>query len=281
MSLIVERTPPIATVTLDRPERMNAISPEMARELDAFWQSFDAADDLHVAIITGAGRAFCAGRDLVRDGAHDDEINRAARSVDRSSSHSRATSSHSRAGGNPSNAAGLSSWGPDRTWKPVIAAINGWCLAGGFALALSCDLRIMSDTARIGSMAPKRGLVPGGGQIQRLARYVPFGKALELLLRANHLDAHEAHRIGLANAVTTPEDLLPTAREWADEIASNGPLAVRASKRAAYEGVLLQSGFTEGMALESQLYSEIMVTEDAREGTTAFAEKRPARFKGR
>ena len=130
-------------------------------------------------------------------------------------------------------------------------------------------------------MAPRRGLLPGGGQVQRLARYVPFGKALELLLRANHLDAQEAHRIGLANAVTIPDALLPTAREWAEEIASNAPLAVRASKRAAYEGVLLQSGFAEGMTLESQLYSEIMTTEDAREGTTAFAEKRPAEFKGR
>ena len=193
----------------------------------------------------------------------------------------RAASAAQRREADSSNAAGLSSWGPDKTWKPVIAAINGWCLAGGFALALSCDLRIMSDAARIGSMAPRRGLLPGGGQVQRLARYVPFGKALELLLRANHLDAHEAQRIGLANAVTSPDDLLPTAREWAEEIASNAPLAVRASKRAAYEGVLLQSGFAEGMTLESQLYSEIMVTEDAREGTTAFAEKRPAEFTGR
>lgn len=268
MPIRIETDDKVATITLDRPERMNAIDPEMSRQLGQFWSDFDADESLHVAIITGAGRAFCSGRDLVRADAHDDEINRAARS---------ASSRQAEA----SNAAGLSSWGPDKTWKPVIAAINGWCLAGGFALALSCDLRIMSDTARIGSMAPKRGLLPGGGQVQRLARYVPFGKALELLLRANHLDAEEAHRIGLANAVTTPEDLLPTAREWAEEIASNGPLAVRASKRAAYEGVLLQTGFAEGMALESELYSEIMVTEDAREGTTAFAEKRPAQFKGR
>ena len=274
MSVRIDTDGKIATVTLDRPERMNAIDPEMSSQLDEFWSEFDSNDDLHVAIITGAGRAFCAGRDLVRPDAHEDEINRAARSVDE-------TAGDPRAGENPSNAAGLSSWGPDNTWKPVIAAINGWCLAGGFALALSCDLRIMSETARIGSMAPRRGLLPGGGQVQRLARYVPFGKALELLLRANHLDADEAHRIGLANAVTTPEELLPTAREWAEEIASNAPLAVRASKRAAYEGVLLRSGFAEGMTLESQLYSEIMQTEDAREGTTAFAEKRPARFRGR
>ncbi|MCY3571338.1 MAG: enoyl-CoA hydratase-related protein [Chloroflexi bacterium] len=268
MTVRIDTDGKIATITLDRPERMNAINPEMSRQLDEFWEAFDQDDNLHVAIITGSGRAFCAGRDLVRPDAHDDEINRAARSAANRES-------------GAANATGLSSWGPDKTWKPTIAAINGWCLAGGFALALSCDLRIMSDTARIGSMAPKRGLLPGGGQVQRLARYVPFGKALELLLRANHLDAREAERIGLANAVTTPDDLLPTAREWAEEIASNGPLAVRASKRAAYEGVLLQTGFADGMALESQLYSEIMVTEDAREGTTAFAEKRPAQFKGR
>ncbi len=268
MSVRIETDCKIATITLDRPERMNAINPEMSRQLDEFWSEFEQNDALHVAVITGSGRAFCAGRDLVRPDAHSDEINRAATSA-------------SKREADPSNASGLSSWGPDKTWKPVIAAINGWCLAGGFALALSCDLRIMSDTARIGSMAPRRGLLPGGGQVQRLARYVPFGKALELLLRANHLDAQEAHRIGLANAVTTPDALLPTAREWAEEIASNAPLAVRASKRAAYEGVLLQSGFAEGMTLESQLYSEIMTTEDAREGTTAFAEKRPAEFTGR
>ena len=268
MTVRIETDGPIATITLDRPERMNAINPEMSRQLDQFWSQFDRDDELHVAIITGAGRAFCAGRDLVRADAHEDEIARAAASAARRESA-------------PSNAAGLSSWGPDQTWKPVIAAINGWCLAGGFALALSCDLRIMSETARIGSMAPRRGLLPGGGQVQRLARYVPFGKALELLLRTNHLDAREASRIGLANAVTAPDQLLPTAREWAQEIAANAPLAVRATKRAAYEGVLLRSGFAEGMSLESQLYSEIMATEDAREGTTAFAEKRPARFTGR
>ena len=261
MTLRIEREGKIAVATLDRPERMNAISPEMGRDLDAFWREFDADDDLHVAILTGAGRAFCAGRDLVRDSAHDDERARARRSTD--------------------DAAGLGSWGPTSTNKPVIAAINGWCLAGGFALALSCDIRIMAEGARIGSMAPKRGLLPGGGQVQRLARYVPFGVALEILLRASHVDAQEAWRIGLANAVTSAEELLPTARAWAEEIASNAPLAVRAAKQAAYEGVLAPSGFADGMALESRLYSEIMETADAREGTTAFAEKREAQFTGR
>ena len=261
MTLRIERDGKIATVTLDRPERMNAISPEMGHELDNFWREFDADEQLHVAILTGAGRAFCAGRDLVRDSAHDDERARARRSADDDD--------------------GLGSWGPTSTHKPVIAAINGWCLAGGFALALSCDLRIMAEGARIGSMAPKRGLLPGGGQVQRLARYVPFGVALEILLRANHIEAREAWRIGLANAVAAPEDLLSMARAWAEEIAGNAPLAVRAAKQAAYEGVLEPSGFAEGMVVESRLYSEIMETEDAREGTTAFAEKREANFRGR
>ena len=261
MSLQIERDGKIATVTLDRPERMNAISPEMGRSLDEFWREFDADEDLHIAIVTGAGRAFCAGRDLVRDSAHDDERARARRSA--------------------ADADGLGSWGPTSTNKPVIAAINGWCLAGGFALALSCDIRIMAEGARIGSMAPKRGLLPGGGQVQRLARYVPFGVALEILLRANHIEAHEAHRIGLANAVAAPDDLLPTARAWAEEIAANAPLAVRAAKQAAYEGMLDQSGFAQGMAIESRLYSQIMETQDAREGTTAFAEKRPPTFQAR
>ena len=261
MSLQIERDGKIATVTLDRPERMNAISPEMGRGLDEFWREFNADENLHIAIITGAGRAFCAGRDLVRDSAHDDERARARRSA--------------------AAADGLGSWGPTSTNKPVIAAINGWCLAGGFALALSCDIRIMAEGARIGSMAPKRGLLPGGGQVQRLARYVPFGVALEILLRANHIEAHEAHRIGLANAVTTPEDLLPTAQAWAEEIAANAPLAIRAAKQAAYEGMLNQSGFAQGMAIESRLYSQIMETRDAREGATAFAEKRPPTFQAR
>ncbi len=251
----------IATVTLDRPERMNAINPEMYRDLARFWRDFKEDDSLHVAIVTGAGpRAFSTGRDLTRETAVADEQERAQRRVE-------------------SDGADIA---PDRIWKPVIAAINGWCLAGGFALALACDLRIMAAGARIGSMAPKRGLVPGGGQVQRLARYVPFGTALELLLRANHIDAAEAYRIGLVNAVVPPEDLMPTARAWAAEIEANGPLAVRATKQAAYEGALdAQGAFHAGMRLENQLYAEILQTEDAAEGTRAFAQKRPPVYRGR
>lgn len=258
----VERDGKVATVTLDRPERMNALSPEMFRDLATFWHEFAEDDALHVAIVTGEGRAFCSGRDLVRPTAVADEKARSRALADRA-------------------AADEWGFGPDQIWKPVIAAINGWCLAGGFALALSCDLRIMSDSARIGSMAPKRGLVPGGGQVERLARYVPFAKALEILLRGNHIDANEAAAIGLVNAVTTPEELMPTAHAWADEISANAPLAVRAVKRAAYEGVLDPSGFRQGMQLEAELYAAVAASEDAAEGTAAFREKRPARYVGR
>ena len=256
----IEREGVIATVTIDRPEAMNALSPQMFRDLTAFWTEFDRDDSLHVAIVTGAGRAFCAGRDLVRPTAMADERERARQRA----------------------AAEDADPGPAGVWKPVIAAINGWCLASGFALALSCDLRLIAEGARIGSIAPKRGLLPGAGQVQRLARYIPFGSALELLLRSHHIDASQAYRIGLVNAVLPPHQLLPTARAWAEEIAANAPLAVRAAKRAAYEGVLNPlGGFDAGMRLESQLYAEITLTEDAAEGTRAFSEKRPPVYRGR
>lgn len=260
--LRIEREGPIVTVTLNRPERMNALNPEMFRGLAEFWPEFDADDELHVAILTGAGRAFCAGRDLVRATVMEDEQIRARMRLEAGET-----------------GAGFSA---DRVWKPVIAAINGWCLAGGFALALSCDFRIMAEGARIGSMAVRRGLVPGGGQVQRLMRYVPFGKALELLLRGNHIDADEAYRIGLANAVVPPDQLMPTARAWAEEMVANAPLALRATKRAAYEGALdAQGTFRSGMQLESQLYVDVLQSEDAAEGTRAFAEKRQPVYRGR
>ena len=209
---------PIVTLTLDRPEKMNSLSPAMFSELARFWPEFEADESLHVAIVTGTGRAFSSGRDLVRTNAAQDERERYD-------------------GADPDAPFAI-----DQISKPVIAAINGWCLAAGFALALACDLRIISEGARIGSVAPRRGLLSAAGQAQRLVRYVPFGLALELLLRGNHIDAHEAHRIGLVNAVVPPDQLQSTARAWAEEIASNAPLSVRYNKRAAYEGGLFSNG---------------------------------------
>ena len=169
---------------------------------------------------------------------------------------------------------------PDGIWKPTIAAINGHCLAAGLALALACDLRIASENATFGTMAAKRGIVAGGGQTQRLARYIPFGKAMELILTGDRIDAQEAHCIGLVNHVVPPGEALERSLELARRIAANGPLAVRAMKRAAYEGGL-EMPLREGLRLEARLYAEIMQTEDAAEGQRAFAEKREPKFRGR
>jgi len=250
-----ERLGRTLVITLDRPEAMNSIDTEMFVQLGAAWDEFEADDGLWVAVVTGAGdRAFCAGRDLVKSAADERE------DWSRERSKARLT--------------------PDGIWKPVIAAVNGHCLAAGLALALACDLRVAAEHATFGTMAAKRGIVAGGGQTQRLARYVPFGKAMELLLFGERIDAAEAHRIGLVNTVVPRGEALPTALEWAERLTKNAPLAVRAMKRAAYEGAF-EMPLREGLRLEARLYAEVLATEDASEGQRAFAEKREPQFRGR
>lgn len=242
-------------ITLNRPEAMNSIDPEMFWQLTEAWNEFERDEGLFVAVVTGAGeKAFCAGRDLVKSAAD------AANDWSSRRSEGRLT--------------------PEGIWKPVIAAINGHCLAAGLALALGCDLRIASPNATFGTMAAKRGIVAGGGQTQRLARYIPFGKAMEMILFGERIDAEEAHRVGLVNRLVPQAELLDAALEWAAKLCENGPLALQAMKQAAYEGGW-DMPFREGMRLEARLYAEVMKSEDAAEGQRAFAEKRPARFKGR
>lgn len=242
-------------ITLDRPEAMNSIDTEMFLQLGDAWSEFEADEDLWVAVITGAGdRAFCAGRDLVKSAADEGE--------------------------DWSRERGRTRLTPEGIWKPIIAAVNGHCLAAGLAIALACDLRVAAEHATFGTIAARRGIVAGGGQTQRLARYVPFGKAIELLLFGDRVDAAEAYRIGLVNAVVPRGEALQTALEWAERLVKNAPLAIRAMKRAAYEGGL-ELPLREGLRLEAKLYSEVLATEDAREGQRAFAEKREPQFRGR
>lgn len=248
-------------ITLDRPEKMNALDTEMMEGLDAAWTRVREDDEIRVAIVTGAGdRAFCSGRDLFAgtQGSPEYHRERLARGEATEQRPLRFT--------------------PDNIWKPVIAAINGYSLAGGFALALSCDFRLMADTARIGSMAVKRNLL-GGGQVVRLTRFVPFAKALEILLLGEHISAAEAERIGLVNAVVPQADLLPTAFDWAERLGRNGPLAVRATKEMAYRG--LDMPFREAMRLEGEFYNQMLETEDVLEGHQAFKERREPVWKGR
>ncbi|HEY4669456.1 MAG TPA: enoyl-CoA hydratase-related protein, partial [Tepidiformaceae bacterium] len=196
-------------ITLNRPEAMNSIDPEMFWQLTEAWNEFERDEGLFVAVVTGAGeKAFCAGRDLVKSAADASNDWSSRRSEGRLT--------------------------PEGIWKPTIAAINGHCLAAGLALALSCDLRMASPNATFGTMAAKRGIVAGGGQTQRLARYIPFGKAMEMILFGERIDAEEAHRIGLVNRLAPQADLLDAAMEWAAKLCDNGPLALQAMKQAAY-----------------------------------------------
>jgi enoyl-CoA hydratase/carnithine racemase len=261
--VLFQRSGRIATITLNRPAKMNSLTGEMMGRLSQIWETVRNDDKIWVTVITGAGdRAFCSGRDLMAAAPGGPEYHRTRKEL-----------------GLPTDDDGLSHFLPVDLWKPVIAAINGHCLAGGFALALACDIRIASENAKLGTSSVKRGLLAGGGQTQRLARYLPFGVALEMLLYSDSIDAQRALHYGLVNAVVPQAELTATAQDWAERLCENGPLAVRATKEAAYRGGL-EMTFAEGMKLESRLYNKMLETEDVLEGARAFAERRKPNFRG-
>ncbi|MGH2598097.1 MAG: enoyl-CoA hydratase/isomerase family protein [Dehalococcoidia bacterium] len=249
----------IATITLDRPEALNAIDREMNARLAETWGRFDADDEAWVGILTGAGdRAFCAGADLI------DLIPDAT--------------ARARAGGlTEFNFGGNTR--DFQTWKPCIAAINGFALAGGLEIALACDLRIAVPRARFGLPEVRWAIIPGGGGTQRLPRLIPAAKAMELILTGKQIDAEEALQIGLINEMVEPERLMPAAREMAEALLQNGPLALRAAKQAVLQG--LDSTLDEGLKLELGLFGKLLLTEDADEGPKAFAEKRAPQYRAR
>ncbi|MGH2583992.1 MAG: enoyl-CoA hydratase/isomerase family protein [Dehalococcoidia bacterium] len=249
----------IATITLDRPEALNAIDREMNARLAETWRRFDADDEAWVGILTGAGdRAFCAGADLI------DLIPDAT--------------ARARAGGlTEFNFGGNTR--DFQTWKPCIAAINGFALAGGLEIALACDLRIAVPRARFGLPEVRWAIIPGGGGTQRLPRLIPAAKAMELILTGKQIDAEEALQIGLINEMVEPERLMPAAREMAEALLQNGPLALRAAKQAVLQG--LDSTLDEGLKLELGLFGKLLLTEDADEGPKAFAEKRAPQYRAR
>jgi enoyl-CoA hydratase len=265
--LLYEKREGIAYLTMNRPEKRNALSPEMIVRLAEAWTDFRDDGDVRVAILTGAGeRAFCAGADLGRliplftrarepDDEWDERLLADRSTMDR---------------------ALLRDF---ELYKPVIAAINGFALAGGTEIVQATDLRLSVPAAEFGLSEVKRGLFPGGGSTVRLARQIPHCKAMEILLTGRPLSAEEAHRIGLINEIVPPERLLAQAEELARTIAANGPLAVQACK----ESVLRTSGLPLGEALrvESECARRVFASEDAVEGPRAFIEKRPPVFRGR
>ncbi len=257
MAIDYKKEGKIAIFTINRPEALNAMNVQAARELHEAMVDFRDDPELWVGIITGAGdRAFCAGADIK------DMLPFLKEHLQNSP------------------------WAmPDtpmrglELWKPLIAAINGVALGGGLEIALACDLRIASEKARLGVPEVTLGLIPGWGGTQRLPRMVPWCKAAELLLMGKPIDAQEAYRIGLVNIVVPPEAVMPTAREWAEVICQAGPLAVRAAKEAMVRGSSLT--LEDGLRLENALEAYVMATEDFTEGTTAFLEKRKPDFKAK
>ena len=262
MSIRSSADGPILLVTIDRPDKRNALSLEMGRQLCDVWQQFRDDPQLRVAILTGVGdRAFCAGADLKEVAAW----YRSMTSLQR----------RERAEREPGLGGITRNLDPG---KPIIAAINGHCLAGGLELALACDLRVAAEHATFGLPEVKRGIIPGAGGTQRLPRLIPRAIALELLLTGDAIDAPAALAAGLINRVVPKEQLLAAARTLAQRIAVNAPLAVQTARAAALAGAHLP--LAEGLRLE-QLYAEpLRSTEDAAEGVRAFIEKRSPNFVG-
>lgn len=242
----------VALMTINRPQVMNAFTREMLTGMDAAFADFAADAELWVAILTGAGdRAFSTGMDLKEamplltsgdEMGYEDHTKRPFSDV----------------------------------FKPIIAAVNGHCIAGGMEFLQGTDLRIAAEHATFGLGEVRWGIVPTGGSHVRLPRQIPWAVAMELLLTGESIDARRAREIGLINEVVPADRLLSSAFELADKICRNGPLAVRTAKEIAVRALGLEPGFV----LEKALGARVLASEDAREGPLAFAEKRKPRFKG-
>jgi enoyl-CoA hydratase/carnithine racemase len=263
MPIIYEKKDKLAIITINRPEAMNAIDPETSEELGKVWTDFRDDPNLWVAILTGAGdKAFSAGADLKKMIPFLVRLSPFERKE--------REDKFPGFGGITRNF---------NIWKPIIAAINGFCLAGGLEMAISCDLRVAAEHATFGLMEVSRGIIPGAGGTQRLPRMIPVAKAMEMILLAQRIDAREALRLGLINRVVPAPEVMPTALKMAEAILQNAPLAVQAAKEAIVRGLSLP--LEEGLRLESVLQSYLLRTEDAVEGPRAFAEKRKPNFKAK
>jgi len=257
MSIDFDLTDGIATITINRPERMNAMDAEHYRGLSQAWTRIRDEADIRVAIITGAGeRSFSAGADIksfLTSPAGLDEMWLTQRDQ-------------------------LLNRGLE-VWKPIIAAVNGYCLAGGMTLLLATDIRVAAEHATFNIAEVKRGILPGNGGTQRILDQVPYAIGMEMLLTGDGIDAQRAAHFGLINKVVPKEKLMETARDYARKIAANAPLAVQAAKEMAVRSREMDR--VTGLRFEAMTNRLLQFTEDAKEGPAAFAEKRPPQFKGR
>lgn len=258
MAVDIEIDDGIATITLNRPEVMNAYDAQMRYQIYELWERIRVDTNINVIIITGAGdKAFCTGSDLKN-------------SMPPKESYAELLLN----GGDPGGI--LHGFGTD---KPIICAINGYALGGGLELALACDIRLASDSAKMGLTEARVASVPGSGGIQRLPRAVGKSDAMLMLLTGDMVDAAEALRIGLVSKVVPQVDLMPTAQSIARRIASNGPLAVRAIKRLVLQGQDMP--LDHALDVDKYMLGLLRDTKDRIEGRLAFKEKRKPAYEGR
>jgi len=264
VSLLFEKSGHIATLTFNRPEAMNAMDPDTYKQLSEAWIEVRDNPEIWVAVITGANnperppdkQAFTAGADLKKTIPQSPELwhfwqTQEDQILNR----------------------GL------EVWKPVVAAVNGFCLAGGMTLLFATDIRIASEHATFGISEVKRGILPGNGGTQRAVHQLPYPLAMELLLIGDALNAQDALKYGLVNRVVPHDQLLPATMQIAEKLAANPPLAVRAIKELAIRSQHLP--LYDGLRLEQAIQSVLRQSEDAREGPRAFAEKRAPVYRGR
>ncbi|MBA3854229.1 MAG: enoyl-CoA hydratase [Gemmatimonas sp.] len=255
--LTLEIADGLAIVTVNRPDKLNALNATVIAELDKAFTELSQREQIRAIILTGAGRAFVAGADIA-------EIAEAA--------------------DGPAGLEALSQLGSrvftkiERLNKPVIAAVNGFALGGGLELALACHVRLASEGAKFGLPEAKLGLIPGYGGTQRLPRLIGRGRAMQMILTGGMIDANTAASFGLVNAVYPNEVLMDVSRSMAKEMMANGPLALAHAIDVVAKGDGLS--MDEALALESRHFGALGRTADMREGTSAFLEKRPPSFKG-
>jgi enoyl-CoA hydratase len=258
----------VVWITIDRPEAMNSLDMDHFAQLRRAWDRFGEEDEAWVAIVTGVANAFCSGADLK---TYIPEVTRLQKEI--STRQVEEIDGYRIDDGVRAVLRGV------KLYKPIVAAVNGACVAGGMEMLGGCDLRVACPEAYFGVMEPKRGLFAGGGTTVRLPRQVPFPAAMEFLLCADRVPADKALSFGLLNEIVPKEQLRDKALEYAHRITANGPFAIRKTKESVLRG--LATDMREAYKIESSIATEVFSSEDAKEGPAAFAEKRPPRWTGR